>query len=93
MTWAKPFEDPIETPAGQTLRTLKDTADHIRKLPKTVHDKPHWRLAIKTLIMAAEDRGPVLHAQIAVNRALNYGRPTPAKAQRKKAVKAYRLVK
>jgi hypothetical protein len=73
MTWSLAFEDEITTPASQTLRTLKDAADLIRKLPKAEHSAAHWQLAIETLIMAAEDRGPVLHAQIAVSRALNHG--------------------
>jgi hypothetical protein len=94
MTWSKPFEDEIATPAGKRLVTLKDAADHIRKLPKKDQQAPHWQLAIETLIMAAENRGPVLHAEIAMRRALNHGRPDdPVKPPRRKAAKKFRLIK
>jgi hypothetical protein len=93
MTWSKPFEDEIATPAGKTLRTLKDAANLIRKLPKGQADLPHWQVAIETLIMAAENRGPVLYAQIAVNRALRHGRPDPAKPPRRKSATTYRIIR
>ena len=93
MPWSTPFEDEITTPVGKTLPTLKDAADLIRKLPDKDQDAPHWQLAIETLILAAENRGPVLHAQIAVHRALRHGMPEPEKPPRRKAVKKYRIVR
>jgi hypothetical protein len=32
---------------------------------------PHWQAATEALIMAAEDRGPLMHARIGMLRALN----------------------
>jgi hypothetical protein len=31
----------------------------------------HWQAAIEALIMAAEDRGPLLHARVGMLRAIN----------------------
>jgi hypothetical protein len=52
---------------------LKDTADYIMKLPKAEQILKKWQAATETLIMAAEGRGPVMHARIGVMRALNLG--------------------
>ena len=65
------FEDPIPLPRGRQLATLKDAADYITKLPKADHESAPWQVAIEALIMAAEDRGPLMHARIGVMRALN----------------------
>jgi hypothetical protein len=35
---------------------------------------PHWQAAIEALIMAAEDRGPLLHARVGMLRAFYHGR-------------------
>jgi hypothetical protein len=35
------------------------------------HEAAHWQAAIEALIMAAEDRGPLLHARVGMLRALN----------------------
>jgi hypothetical protein len=69
--WSKPFEDPIPLPSGRQLVTLKDAADYITRLPKAEHESPQWQAAIEALIMAAEDRGPLMHARIGAQRALN----------------------
>ena len=41
------------------------------KLPKAEQKHEKWEAAIEALIMAAEDRGPLLHARIGMQRALN----------------------
>ena len=69
--WSKPFEDPVAPPNGRALITLKDAADYIMKLPKAEQNHEKWQAAIEALIMAAEDRGPLLHARIGMLRALN----------------------
>jgi hypothetical protein len=49
---------------------LRDAANHIEKLSKAEQAKPpHWQAAIEALIMAAEDRGPLLHARVGMLRA------------------------
>lgn len=42
--------------------------------------------------MAAEDRGPLMHARIGMLRALNLGNPQPQLARRKKRVKSYTII-
>jgi hypothetical protein len=71
MPWSRAFEDPIPLPRGRQLVTLKDAAGHIMKLSKAEQDLPEWQTATEALLMAAEDRGPLMHARIGVLRALN----------------------
>lgn len=93
MSWSTRFEDPIQLPAGRALVTLKDAATYIRKLPKAEHAKPHWQLAGQILIDAAEGRGPLMHAHIAMLRAINAGKPEPVREPRRKAVRKYRIIR
>jgi hypothetical protein len=69
--WKRPFEDPIDLPRGRRLVTLQDAADFILKLPKAEQNLEEWQAATEALIMAAENRGPLMHARIGVLRALN----------------------
>jgi hypothetical protein len=71
MSWSRRFEDPIELPDGRKMLTLKDAAAYIMKLPKTEQHLDEWQAATEALLMAAEDRGPLMHARIGVLRALN----------------------
>lgn len=71
MTWSRAFDDPIPVPGQKPLRTLREAADHIMKLPKAQQKLPHWQAAVEAIIMAAEGRGPILHARIGMLRALN----------------------
>jgi hypothetical protein len=69
--WSREFDDPIPLPNGRQLVTLKDTADYIMKLPKAEQKLEEWETATEALIMAAEGRGPLLHARVGMLRALN----------------------
>jgi hypothetical protein len=69
--WGRPFEDPIELPDGRKLLTLKNAADYIMKLPKAEQKHEKWETAISCLILAAEGRGPLMHARIGVLQALH----------------------
>jgi hypothetical protein len=71
LTWSRAFDDPIPLPSGKPLRTLQEAADHILAPPKAEQAKPRWQTAVECLIMAAEGRGPVMFARIAMLRALN----------------------
>lgn len=66
MSWSRKFDDPVPGCA-----TLRDAADLILKLPKAEQNKPHWQAAAEAVLMAAEDRGPMLHARVGMLRALN----------------------
>jgi hypothetical protein len=46
-------------------------AAYILKLPKTEQHLEEWQAATEALMIAAEDRGPLMHARIGVLRALN----------------------
>ena len=69
--WRRRFEDPIPLPRGRQLVTLQDAADCIQKLPKAEQNLKEWQAATEALIMAAENRGPPLHARVGMLRALN----------------------
>jgi hypothetical protein len=71
LDWSRKFEDPIPLPGDRQLITLKEAADYIMKLSKANRDLPEWQAAGEALIMAAEGRGPLLHARVGMLRALN----------------------
>jgi hypothetical protein len=71
MPWSRAFEDPIPLPRGRQLVTLKDAAAYIMKLSKAEQHLEEWQAATEALLMAAEDRGPLMHARIGMLRALN----------------------
>jgi hypothetical protein len=91
--WKRPLEDPIPLPRGRQLVILQDAADYIMKLSKADRDLPEWQAAGEALIMAAEGRGPLMHARVGMLRALNHGKPAPEQPPRRKAVKKYRIAK
>ena len=71
MPWSRRFDDPITLADGRTLRTLRDAASYIMALPGKTRQSDEWQAAIEALLMAAEDRGPLMHARIGMLRALN----------------------
>lgn len=90
--WARRFEDPIPLPDGRVLVTLREAADYILKLSKRQTETDHWQLALHCLIEAAEDREPLLHARVAMLKALNHGKPAPISEPRRKRAKSYRIL-
>ena len=66
MSWSREFEDPIDLPRGRRLVTLQDAANFILNLPKGEQKIEEWQTATEALIMAAEGRGPLMHARIGV---------------------------
>ena len=71
MSWSTSFDEPIPLPNGRRLRTLKDAADYIMKLPEDEHSAPDWQVAMEALILVAERGGPTVRPRISVMRALN----------------------
>jgi hypothetical protein len=49
----------------------RTTFDYILKLPKAEQQLGEWQTATEVLIMAAEGRGPLMHARVGMLRALN----------------------
>jgi hypothetical protein len=45
------------------------------------------------LLMAAEDRAPVMFAHIGMLQALSHGKPAPKQPPRHKVAKAYKIVR
>lgn len=88
MGWNRKFDPPIEG-----FPTLRDAASHIMKLPAAEQKKKHWQTAADTILQAAEDRGPMLHAVIGMNQALHHGKAPRDPAPRRKATKKYRIVR
>ena len=70
MSWDQEFFDPIVID-GKTLRTLRDAAQYITKLPKAEHDADEWRAAMEALLLVAEHDGPPMFARIGIMRAIN----------------------
>jgi hypothetical protein len=52
------------------LPTLQDAADYMMALPESEQQSEHWRIAGEVVIMAAEDRGPLMFARIGMLRAI-----------------------
>jgi len=62
-------------------------------LPKAVQQRTERQTVAEMLIMAAENRGPIMFAQIAMLRALHADKPQPIKPRSRKKAKAYRIVR
>jgi hypothetical protein len=92
MSWSRQFDEPIPLPDGGELRTLLDAGRYIEALPKAKHQRPEWQTATEMLLMAAEGRGPMIFAHIAMLKALNAWNPKPASEPRKKATKKYKVI-
>jgi hypothetical protein len=71
LSWDRPFDQPVPLPTGATARTLRDAANYIRTLPKSVRDCNELRLAVHMLIEAAEHRGPMQFARLGILRAVD----------------------
>ncbi len=76
MSWDSLLPAPIPVPGAEPLVTLRDAALLIQELPKIQADQPVWQTAIEALMLAAEERGPLMHAQVGVMRALHPREPT-----------------
>ena len=68
--WSRTFADPIPLPGGGELRTLREAATYITKLPKREHDAPEWRTAVRALMLVAEHGGDTMLPRIAIMRAM-----------------------
>lgn len=79
--WGRRFDDPIPLADGRELATLRQAADHIMRLPKKTRDSEPWQLAVRILIAAAEGRDFVMHARIAVAKAVR-GKEPPDRPRR-----------
>ena len=71
MPWSTLFREPIATPGGRLLRTLRDAADYCARLPKRDALRPEWQTAANLLMKAEKTGGLYVDmARIAVIKAL-----------------------
>jgi hypothetical protein len=68
--WYVHFREPILTPKGALLITLRDAGDYITRLPKAEHDTKAWQTAMHCLLQAADSGGPTDFARIGMMQAL-----------------------
>jgi hypothetical protein len=75
MSWDTPLPAPIPVPGLKPLMTLRDAGMLIQKLPKSQADLPAWQTATGALLLAADDRGPLMHDQVGMMKALHPREP------------------
>jgi hypothetical protein len=75
------------------MTTLRQAGEYIAALPASEQRQAHWQTATEILLMAAERRGPLMHARIGMLRALNHGQPNSPTAPRRKSAKAVRVIR
>jgi hypothetical protein len=88
--WSRTFDDPLPLPDCGELRTLRDAATYITKLPKREHDSLPWRVATEALLLVAEHGGDTMLPRIGMMRALYLSGTAPT--MRRKKAKKYRVV-
>jgi hypothetical protein len=71
MRWSAPLVKTFVPPKGKPIKTLADARDYLLKLPKSRHQEDDVQAAIEAVLMAAEERGPVLHATVGIGRVIN----------------------
>jgi hypothetical protein len=70
--WRRKFDDPIETPDGARLRTLKEAVAYLAKtVPKKERDMKAVTTAAEMLTLAAERGMPMMMARIGVLQAIH----------------------
>jgi hypothetical protein len=70
LSWDQFFSDPVPTPGGMNLKTLRDAGAYISKLQKPKHESEEWQTAMHCLIQAADHGGPVEFARMGMMQAL-----------------------
>jgi hypothetical protein len=84
-----PFDEPIALANGDTLRTLRDAANHIIALRARQTEQAHWQTAWRA--RSRPPRGRPRHdGADAMRKALGAGKPQPETCR--KAAKKYRIV-
>lgn len=71
MSWDTLLPSPIPVPGSKPLVTLRDAGMLIQKLPKSQANLPAWRTATEALMLAAEERRPLMHADVGLGKALH----------------------
>jgi hypothetical protein len=69
--WGRKFNDPITTPDGRRLITLRDAAIYMLELSPQERRLPEWQAAAGAMLLVVELNGPAMFARIGVMKALN----------------------
>jgi hypothetical protein len=77
VSWSKRFDVPIALPNGESLATLDDARRHLLALPKSRHQNRDVEAAIEAVMMAAENRGPMMHANRGIGLVVFGPKPIP----------------
>jgi hypothetical protein len=59
------------------LTACANVASQCGAWSNATHDRPEWQTAMKMLLLAGEQAGPLMFAWISIRRALDAGRPPP----------------
>jgi hypothetical protein len=78
VSWSLKFDEPIELGKGKALHSLRDAASHILALPPRETKQQHWQTAVGCVLLAAEKRGPLMMARVAMVKALGSGKALPS---------------
>ena len=70
-SWSKCFIAPIALPDGSKIATLDQARRFLLALPADRHKDADVVAAIDAVLMAAEGRGPVMHANVGIGRVVN----------------------
>ena len=68
--WSRAFDDPIALPDGRELVRLSHAAELCRSCRRR-RTSAEWQTAVRILIAAAEGRDFMMHARIAMTKALS----------------------
>ena len=90
MSWSMRFDEPIRLDS-KALRTLRDAAEHVIALPPEETKQAQRQTAMSCLLAAAERKGPVTIARIAMLKALANGKALPS--ERLRAAQTFRIIK
>jgi hypothetical protein len=71
MGWSAPLDRTFLPTQGKPIKTLVDARNFLLRLPKSRHADDDVQAAIEAVLMAAEGRGPILHAAVGIGRVLN----------------------
>ena len=81
--WDTEFNDPIPLPDGGELVTLRDAADYIRQLPRSLLESERWQVAIVDLSRAVDTSAWRHLARFAIVKAI-YGKASPRSRTRQR---------
>jgi hypothetical protein len=73
MRWSATLVKTITPPKGRPIRTLADARAYLLALPKSRQKDEDVQAAIEAVLMAAEGRGPILHATAGIGSVVHGG--------------------